>query len=205
LLKWPVAYFIKEQEFSMLLGILILIICLVLGVALIVGLYAVAVYNRLVKYKVEVDNAWSQIDVQLKRRHDLIPNLVETVKGVMNFEKDTLTQVMQARANAMGATNPGDRVKAENEISGGIGRLLAVWENYPDLKSSKNASELQEELTSTENKIAYSRGYYNDIVANFNALTQQFPSNLIAGPFGFQAREFLKAADSEKEVPQVKL
>ena len=177
----------------------------ILSVAVIVGLYAIVIYNLLVKYKVEVDNAWSQIDVQLKRRHDLIPNLVETVKGVMNFEKDTLTQVMQARANAMTATNPTDRVKAENELSGGVGRLLAVWENYPDLKSNKNASELQEELTSTENKIAYSRGYYNDIVANFNALIQQFPSNLIAGPFGFQPREFLKAADSEKEVPQVKL
>lgn len=176
-----------------------------LSVAVILGLYAIVIYNLLVKYKVEVDNAWSQMDVQLKRRHDLIPNLVETVKGVMNFEKDTLTQVMQARSNAMGATNPADRVKAENELSGGVGRLLAVWENYPDLKSNQNASELQEELTSTENKIAYSRGYYNDIVANFNALIQQFPSNLIAGPFGFQPREFLKAADSEKEVPQVKL
>jgi LemA protein len=189
----------------MVLGISLLGFILVLGVVLIVGLYFIAVYNRLVKYKVEVDNAWSQIDVQLKRRHDLIPNLVETVKGVMNFEKETLIQVMQARANAIGATNPTDRVKAENEISGGIGRLLAVWENYPDLKSNKNASELQEELTSTENKIAYSRGYYNDIVANFNALTQQFPSNLVAGPFGFQPREFLKTADIDKEVPQVKL
>jgi LemA protein len=189
----------------MVLGVALLGVILVLGVVLIIGLYFVAVYNRLVKYKVEVDNAWSQMDVQLKRRHDLIPNLVETVKGVMNFEKETLTQVMQARANAIGATNPTDRVKAENEISGGIGRLLAVWENYPDLKSNKNASELQEELTSTENKIAYSRGYYNDIVANFNALAQQFPSNLVAGPFGFQPREFLKTADVDKEVPQVKL
>ncbi|HVM32238.1 MAG TPA: LemA family protein [bacterium] len=189
----------------MVLGLSVLVLLVLLGLALIVGLYFIAVYNRLVKYRVEVDNAWSQIDVQLKRRHDLIPNLVETVKGVMSFEKDTLTQVMQARSAAMGATNPADRVKAENDLSNGLGRLLAVWENYPDLKSSKNASELQEELTSTENKIAYSRGYYNDIVANFNALTQQFPSNLVAGPFGFQSREFLKAADSDKEVPQVKL
>lgn len=199
LIKCPRIYFLREQEFFMVLGYSLL------SVAVILGLYAIVIYNLLVKYKVEVDNAWSQMDVQLKRRHDLIPNLVETVKGVMNFEKDTLTQVMQARSNAMGATNPADRVKAENELSGGVGRLLAVWENYPDLKSNQNASELQEELTSTENKIAYSRGYYNDIVANFNALIQQFPSNLIAGPFGFQPREFLKAADSEKEVPQVKL
>ncbi len=189
----------------MVLGLSVLILLVIFGLALIVGLYFIAVYNRLVKYKVEVDNAWSQIDVQLKRRHDLIPNLVETVKGVMNFEKDTLTQVMQARSSALGATTPSDRVKAENDISGGIGRLLAVWENYPALKSNQNATQLQEELATTENKIAYSRGYYNDIVANFNAMAQQFPSNLIAGPFGFQPREFLKAADADKEVPQVKL
>jgi LemA protein len=167
-------------------------------------LWGVSIYNRLVRYRVEADNSFSQIDVQLKRRYDLIPNLVETVKGVMNFEKDTLTKVMEARAKAMGAKDLGDRMKAENEITAGLGRLLAVWENYPALKSNENASQLQEELTSTENKIAYARGHFNDVTANLNALIQQFPSNVIAGVFQFQQREYLKAAEAEKEVPKVK-
>ena len=186
------------------LSIALLVLAFIGIFALLLVFYLVSVYNSLVRYRVEVDNSWSQIDVQLKRRHDLIPNLVETVKGVMEFEKGTLTQVMQARAAAMGATNTNDRLKAENDITQGLGRLLAVWENYPALKSNENASQLQEELTSTENKIAYVRGHFNDVVANYNALIQQFPSNLVAGPFGFQSREFLKAADSEKEAPQVK-
>ena len=188
----------------MAMGIALVALLFVLGLALFLGIYLISVYNQLVRYRVEVDNSWSQIDVQLKRRHDLIPNLVETVKGVMNFEKNTLTQVMQARAAAMGASNPADRVKAENDLTSGLGRLLAVWENYPALKSNENASQLQEELTSTENKIAYVRGHYNDVVANYNAITQQFPSNLVAGPFGFSQREFMKAAEPEKEGPQVK-
>jgi len=187
------------------MGIAVIALLFILGLFLLAAIYFVTVYNTLVKYRVEVDNSWSQIDVQLKRRHDLIPNLVETVKGVMNFEKNTLTQVMEARASAMGAANMADRMKAENDITAGLGRLLAVWENYPALKSNENASRLQEELTSTENKIAYARGHFNDIVANYNAAVQQFPSNLVAGPFGFQVREFLKAPDSDKEVPQVKL
>ena len=182
------------------LGLVVFLI-VVLGV---LSLYLVSVYNTMVRYRVEVDNSWSQIDVQLKRRHDLIPNLVESVKGVMDFEKSTLTQVMQARASAMGASNMTDRLKAENDITSGLGRLMAVWENYPALKSNENAMALQQELTSTENKIAYVRGHYNDVVANFNALIQQFPSNLVAGPFGFTARECLKTADVDKEVPQVK-
>jgi LemA protein len=193
-----------EKEFFMAMGITLIVLLFILGIAFLMAIYLVSVYNSLVRYRVEVDNSWSQIDVQLKRRHDLIPNLVETVKGVMDFEKNTLTQVMQARAAAMGATNPSDRVKAENDITSGLGRLMAVWENYPALKSNENASQLQEELTSTENKIAYVRGHYNDMVANYNAIAQQFPSNLIAGPFGFSQREFMKAADSDKEVPQVK-
>jgi len=189
----------------MAMGIALVTLLFILGVFLLIAIYFISVYNQLVRYRVEVDNSWSQIDVQLKRRHDLIPNLVETVKGVMNFEKDTLTQVMQARASAIGATNMPDRMKAENDITTGLGRLMAVWENYPTLRSNENASKLQEELTSTENKIAYVRGHYNDVVSNYNAIIQQFPSNLVAGPFHFQARDFLKAADSEKEVPQVKL
>ncbi len=189
----------------MAMGIVLVVLFFILGIVVLLALYFISVYNHLVRYRVEVDDSWSQIDVQLKRRHDLIPNLVETVKGVMDFEKNTLTQVMQARASAMGASNMADRMKAESDITNGMGRLLAVWENYPALKSNENAKQLQEELTSTENKIAYSRGHYNDVVANFNTIAQQFPSNLIAGPFHFQPREFLKAADSDKEVPQVKL
>ena len=178
---------------------------IILGAVVLLAVYFVSVYNSLVRYRVEVDNSWSQIDVQLKRRHDLIPNLVETVKGVMNFEKDTLTQVMEARAKALGAGNLTDRLQAENQITSGLGRLMAVWENYPALKSNQNASQLQEELTTTENKISYVRGHYNDVTANYNTQTREFPSNLVAGFFGFQPREFLKAADADKEVPQVKL
>ena len=183
---------------------ILVVLLIAAGLLLLPVLYGILIYNSLVKYKVETDNAWSQIDVQLKRRHDLIPNLVETVKGVMKFEQETLTKVMQARAAAMGASNQGDRIKAENDITGFMGRLLAVWENYPDLKSGKNALMLQEELTTTENQIAYSRGYYNDIAANYNTQIQQFPSNIVAGIFHFAVREFFKAPDTEKEVPQVK-
>ena len=181
------------------------VVYILLGIAVVAAIMAISIYNNLVRYRVESDNAWSQIDVQLKRRHDLIPNLIETVKGVMNFERDTLTQVMQARANALGAKNMNDRVKAEGEISGFMGRLLAVWENYPQLKSNQNAIQLQEELSSTENRIAYSRGHFNDVTANYNTLTEQFPSNVMAGAFGFQKRVFFQVPEGEKEAPKGKL
>ncbi len=174
------------------------------GLGVVILLFMV-MYNRLVGYRVETENSWSQIDVQLKRRHDLIPNLVETVKGTMKFEQETLTKVMQARASAVGAGNMRDRVKAEGEISGLLGRLMAVWENYPDLKSNKNALALQEELTSTENRIAYSRGHYNDVVANYNTIIQQLPTNIIAGMFNFTSKEFFEVPEAEKEVPKVSL
>ncbi len=183
----------------------LIVALILLGLLLLPVFFVMFTYNSLVKYRIEADNAWSQIDVQLKRRHDLIPNLVETVKGVMKFEQETLQKVLQARAAAMGATNQGDRMKSENELSGLMGRLMAVWEQYPDLKSNKNAMQLQEELTSTENQIAYSRGYFNDIAANYNTQIQQFPSNLIAGMFNFTKRDFFQTAEAEKEVPQVKL
>ncbi|MBI5573721.1 MAG: LemA family protein [Elusimicrobia bacterium] len=170
-----------------------------------VVLYVVSIYNRLIRYRVESENSWSQIDVQLKRRHDLIPNLVETVKGYMQFEKDTLTKVMEARAKAVGSGDMQSRMKAEGEISGLLGRLFAVWENYPDLKANKNAMQLQEELTTTENRIAYSRGHYNDVVANYDALLEQFPSNQVAKMFGsFQEKIFFEMPELEKEVPKVK-
>ncbi|OGR85290.1 MAG: hypothetical protein A2901_09690 [Elusimicrobia bacterium RIFCSPLOWO2_01_FULL_54_10] len=174
------------------------------GILALVLVYGVLTYNRLVGYRVECDNGWSQIDVQLKRRHDLIPNLVETVKGVMNFEKETLTKVMEARSKAMGAGSMDRRMKAEGEISGLLGRLMAVWENYPDLKSNQNARALQEELVTTENRIAYSRGHYNDVVSNFNTLVQQFPSNFVASIGKFSARQFFTVPEPERANPQVK-
>jgi LemA protein len=181
------------------MGWVVLLVVLVVPTLLVISMY-----NKLVKYRVEVENSWSQIDVQLKRRHDLIPNLVETVKGYMKHEQETLTKVIQARANAMGAGSQDDRMKAEGEISGFMGRLMAVWESYPDLKANQNALELQEELTSTENRIGYSRGHYNDVTANFNTMTQQFPSNIIANMFGFQSKPFFEIPEVEKEAPQVK-
>lgn len=167
-------------------------------------LYGVMIFNRIVNYKVECENAWGQIDVQLKRRHDLIPNLVETIKGIMDFEKNTLTQVMEARSKAMAAQSMDQRLKAEGEISGLLGKLMAVWENYPDLKSNTNARVLQEELITTENRISYSRGHFNDIVSNFNSLVQQFPSNLVATFGGFSQKEFFLASETERAAPQVK-
>ena len=183
----------------MFIGLLV-----VAGISVVVLGYVVSIYNKLVRYRVETENAWSQIDVQLKRRHDLIPNLVETVKGYMEHERGTLTQVMEARAKAMGAGDLGSRMKAEGEISGLLGRLMAVWENYPNLKANENAMQLQEELTSTENRIAYSRGYYNDVTANFNTLVQQFPSNIVAGMTSFKTRPYFEVPEAEKEAPQVK-
>ncbi len=178
----------------------------IVAVALVlVFLWGMGTYNNLVKYRVQVTNSWSQIDVQLKRRHDLIPNLVETVKGVMQYEKQTLTQIVEARAMAVGATSMNERVKAENQLSGGIGRLLAVWENYPNLKANQNATLLQEELVSTENKISYSRSHFNDITANFNTLIAQFPTNVLAGAFGFKTQAFLDTPQEEKAVPKVNL
>jgi len=179
-----------------------LIVVVVLGAIFL--FFVVGIYNKLVRYRVETENAWSQIDVQLKRRHDLIPNLVETVKGYMEHERGTLTQVMEARAKAMGAGDLSSRMKAEGEISGLLGRLMAVWENYPNLKANENAMQLQEELTSTENRIAYSRGYYNDVTANYNTLVQQFPSNVIANMTSFKMRPYFETPEAEKEAPQVK-
>jgi LemA protein len=181
-------------------------LCVLVGVFLVVViLYGMLTYNKLVKYRVETENAWSQIDVQLKRRYDLIPNLVETVKGVMSFEKETLVKVMEARGRAMGAGGDAtpERMKAEGEISGFLGRLMAVWENYPDLKSNQNAAKLQEELTTTENRISYTRGHYNDIVSNFNMIVQMFPANVVAGFFNFKSKEFFEAPEEEKPVPKV--
>jgi LemA protein len=177
-----------------------------LGILVLIALWLIGMYNRLVSLKNQTQNGWRQIDVQLKRRHDLIPNLVNTVKGVMEFEKGTLTAVMDARAKAMGASGPADASQKEGELSQALGRLLAVAENYPQLKSNENVKMLQEELSATENKIGFARQFYNDIATNYNTTRQVFPSNIIANSFNFAPAELFQITDdAERAVPTVDL
>ncbi len=175
------------------------------GFLALVVFWTISVYNGLVGVRNQVANAWKQIDVQLKRRHDLIPNLVSTVKGMMKFEQETLTKVMEARAKAVGATTVAEKGAAESELGRSLGRLLAVFENYPEIKSNQNVLRLQEELTTTENQIGFSRQHYNDLVMRFNTQQQVFPSNLVAGTFGFKPAEFLEIEAAERAVPKVDL
>jgi LemA protein len=165
----------------------------------------VVLYNTLVRSRLQVSNAWAQIDVQLKRRHDLIPNLVNAVKGYMKFEQETLTKVVEARAKAVSASAIPDKIKAEGELSGVLSKLFALMENYPDLKANQNVLALQEELTTTENQLAFARQHYNDSVMAYNTRIQVFPSNIIAGMFNFRPSEFFSAPEAEKAVPQVDL
>ena len=165
---------------------------IVLGIVLLLVLWAIYAFNRLVTYRNRADEGWSQIDVQLRRRYDLIPNLVETVKGYAAHERELFEDVAQARAAAMGATGAAEQASAENAITSGLRRLLAVAENYPDLKASANFLALQEELTGTESKIAYARQFYNDTVGALNTLVQQFPSRIVASLGQFQPREFFE-------------
>ncbi len=176
------------------------------GIVLLLILMFVGTYNGLVRLRNQVKNAWAQIDVQLKRRHDLIPNLIQTVKGYMKHERETLLAVTNARNLAQKATGSGvgAQSKAESELSSALARLLVVVERYPDLKANQNFLALQEELTSTENKISFSRQYYNDSVLGLNNRTQMFPSNMIAGMTGFTAAEFFEVkVTEEREVPKV--
>jgi len=176
------------------------------GIAAVVVFWVIAVYNRLIGLRNQTENGWRQIDVQLKRRHDLIPNLVNTVKGVMEFERDTLTQVIEARNKAVSASGPAASARAEGELSQVLGRLFALVENYPQLKSNENVKMLQEELTATENKISFARQFYNDIATKFNIAQQTFPANTIASTFGFKAAELFEIEDpSERAVPAVDL
>jgi LemA protein len=178
-------------------------VCLVIVVILV--LWMVGMYNGLVRERNEVRNAWAQIDVQLKRRHDLIPNLVETVKGYAAHEKTTLENVVQARARAVSAQGVGERARAESELGGALGRLMLVVENYPDLKANQNFLALQEELTSTENKIGFARQYYNDSVMKYNTRIQSVPTNMVAGMFNFRQEDFFELEEpAERAVPQVK-
>ncbi len=175
----------------------------VLAILLLV-VYPIAIYNALVRLRNQVKNAWSQIDVQLKRRHDLIPNLVETAKGYMVHERQTLEGVTEARSRAMSAQTVGEKSRAEGALSGAMGKFFLVVENYPDLKANQNFLALQEELTSTENKIAFARQNYNDQVLYFNNKIQMFPSNIIAGMMKFKEAEFFELEDqTEKAVPKV--
>ena len=183
------------------------IVGIVIGVVLLLlVVWLFLTYNGLVRLRNQTKNAWSQIDVQLKRRHDLIPNLVETVKGYAGHERQTLEAVTNARNIAVGAVGKGvgEQAKAEGELKGALSRLLAVVESYPDLKANQNFLALQEELSSTENKISFSRQYYNDSVLHYNNKIQMAPSNIVAGVFGFKAGEFFEVtAAEEREAPKV--
>jgi LemA protein len=178
---------------------------ILLGIVVLFVVWLVGQLNGLVQLRNQVQNAWAQIDVQLKRRSDLIPNLVNTVKGVMKFEQETLERVMNARARALGATSIAERGVAEAEVSQGLGRLLAVMENYPELKSNQNALQLQEEVTATENKVGFARQFYNDVVMKFNTAQQTFPGNVIAGMFNFKPSDFLQVPEADRAVPKVDL
>jgi LemA protein len=178
---------------------------IVLVLMAVVGAWAAWTYNRLIALKNQVANAWKQIDVQLKRRHDLIPNLVATVKGAMEFERDTLERVMQARNQAVAAPSPHDSMVAEAELGRALRQLLAVVENYPALRANQNALRLQEELTTTENQLGFARQFYNDAVMRFNTQQEIFPANLIAGLFAFQPAELFAAEAAERLTPAVDL
>lgn len=175
-----------------------------IAIIVVIGIFFVSIYNSLVGLRNRVKNAFSQIDVQLKRRHDLIPNLIETVKGYMTHERQIMENITMYRSQAMDANTVGEKAAAEGLLSGALGQLRVQVENYPDLKANQNFLALQEELTSTENKISYARQAYNDQVLFFNNKIQMFPSNIIAGMFSFKAEEFFEVEDQkEKEVPKV--
>jgi LemA protein len=177
----------------------------VLGVVVLLVLWLIAGYNGLVALKNRVKNAWAQIDVQLKRRHDLIPNLVETCKGYMKHEKEVLENVTKARQQAVDVSGVANQAQAENMLSQTLKSLFAVAEAYPDLKANENMMSLQEELSSTENKIAFARQHYNDSAMRFNTKTEQFPTNVIAGMFRFEPAEFFEIEEpEEREAPEVK-
>ena len=168
-----------------------------IAIIVVIGLFFVSIYNSLVGLRNRVKNAWSQIDVQLKRRHDLIPNLIETVKGYMTHERQVMENITKYRSQAMDASTVGEKAQAEGLLSGALGQLRVQVENYPDLKANQNFLALQEELTSTENKISFARQAYNDQVLFYNNKIQMFPSNIVAGMFSFKAEEFFEIEDQD--------
>ena len=174
---------------------------IILIILAIVAVFVVGIYNGLVQLRNRCENSWAQVDVQLRRRYDLIPNLVETVKGYAKHEKETFQKVTEARAQAINAGSVKDQGQAENMLSGALKSLFAVSENYPELKANQNFMMLQEELAGTESKIAYSRQFYNDTVMKFNTKQQVFPSNIIANMFNFQEREYFEIEEPEAKEP----
>ena len=185
------------------------LIILLIAVAVIV-VFLIFTYNGLVRSRNLVDEAWNQISVQLKRRHDLIPNLVNAVKGYMNFEQETLTKVVEARSAAVsaqsaGPANAGAAAAAENMLTGALRQLFALVENYPDLKANQNVLDLQEQLTTTENQIGFSRQHYNSSVREYNTAIQTFPNVVLAGMFGFRARDYFQIEEADEAVPVVNL
>jgi LemA protein len=176
---------------------------IILGVVVVLVLWAFTTYNSLITKRNRVDNAWGQVDVQTKRRYDLIPNVVESVKGYASHEQQTFEKVVQARSLAQSASTPGQQAQAENLLTGALRQLFAVAEAYPELRASENFQRLQAELSETENKIAVSRQIYNDSVLTYNNAAQTAPTNLVAGIFGFKVREFFDAPDAADEAPKV--
>ena len=183
----------------MLIAIIVIVVLLVLLL-----IYAISVYNKLVNSKNKVENQFSQVDIQLKRRADLIPNLVETVKGYTKHEEETFTKVVEARNKALSANSINEKVEANNELSNALSKLLMLSEAYPDLKANENFLSLQNDLKETEDKITYSRQFYNDSAMDFNNVVEMFPSNIIAGMFKFKVFEYFKIDEKEKETPKVK-
>ena len=180
-------------------------IFIIWGILFVLGIWIIATYNTLTALRLRVQNAWRQIDVQLKRRYDLIPNLVETVKGYMQFEQDTLQKVIAARSQAMASKSVQETAEAENALNQSLGKIFALMENYPELKANKNVLDLQEELTTTENQIAFARQYYNDLVTQYNTKQQVFPSNMLSGLFGFKPSELFEVAAADTALPRVNL
>lgn len=173
------------------------------GIVLILVIYVISVYNNLVTLRTKVKNQWAQIEVQLKRRFDLIPNLVETVKGYAKHEKETLEEVISARNTYLSAKTPEDMMAASGELTGVVSKLFALSESYPDLKADKSFVKMQEDLKDTEDKIAYARQFYNDIVMKYNATIERFPTNVIANMFKFEHKEFFAANEVERETVKV--
>jgi LemA protein len=185
----------------------LVILLVIVGVVALLAFAVFGLYNGLIRRRVRVDEAWAQIDVQLHRRHDLIPNLVNSVRGYMEHEQDVLTQVTEARTNAVtaGARGPADAAQAENMLTSTLRSLFAVMENYPDLKANQNVLALQEELSTTENQIAFARQHYNASVRDFNTAISTVPAVFIAGLFGFTSRDFFEAEPESRAVPEVQL
>jgi len=179
------------------------VLLIVIAIVVLLVLISIVMYNGLIRRRNQVENAWSQIDVQLKRRHDLIPNLVETVKGYAAHEKGTLDAVVQARNAAMTASTPVAAAQAENQVTGALRQLFALSEAYPDLKANQNFLSLQEELSATEGRVAYARQFYNDSVLTYNTGIQKFPASIIAGRMGFRPREYFEAEEGSRDAPTV--